>query len=69
MGIPHCRELCIYELPDEMSALTVNDTPGAPRPLSLAELHSSGVLRHAAKCAAASSDEAPAYADFIRLCQ
>ena len=58
-------ELRIYELHGEIPHLAVNETPGEPMPLSLAELRRSGALKNAANCAAASSDEAPAYVDFI----
>ena len=57
------RELRVYELPEELSALTANDTPGAQRPLSLAELRSTCILRHSEYSEGVSSDAAPAYHD------
>ena len=47
--------------------MEANEITGAPRPLSLAEIHTRGVLRRTADCAAASSDAAPDCADFIWL--
>jgi len=55
------REFAMYELPDEISPLTVANTPGAPHPLSLAELHSTGLLKHV-PTQLRSADSAPAYA-------
>ena len=38
------RQFAVFELPDEISPLTVADAPGSPHPLSLGELHSTGIL-------------------------
>ena len=69
----------MFELPDEISPLTVADAPGAPHPLSLAELHSTGILnfvftdntgdRVFARSSHfyRSSDQAKAYADCHRF--
>ena len=59
-------ELRVYELPDELSALTANGAPGSPRPISLAELLSTGILRRSKYSEGVSSDEAPAYHDTLR---